>query len=59
MAKPQKFPIARMVRLSTDVDKLLIKRAEIMGLAPAVVLRIIVAHSLTGTPIKEGQKDVA
>lgn len=59
MAKPQKFPIARMVRLSTEVDELLTKRAKVMGLAPAVVLRIIVAHSLTGKPIEEGQKDVA
>ncbi len=59
MAKPQKFPVRRMIRLSTETEKLLNEKAKIMGLAPAVVLRIIVEHSLTGEPIREGSTDVA
>lgn len=58
MARPLKYPVRRMVRLSTETEELLMARAKVMELPPAEVLRIIVEHSLTGTPIKEGQKDV-
>ena len=51
MAKPQKYPVRRMVRLSTETNELLSRRAKVMGLVPAVVLRIIVEHSLSGEPI--------
>lgn len=55
MPKPIKYPVRRMVRMSTEVDLLLEKRAKTMGLQPAVVLRLIVEHSLTGEPIKGGK----
>jgi len=55
MARPSKYPVKKMVRISAETDKQLEKRAKTMGLAPAVVLRIIVEHSLSGKPIKEGR----
>lgn len=52
MAKPAKYTSRRMVRMTGETEKQLIERAKIMKLAPAVVLRIIVEHSLSGAPIK-------
>lgn len=52
MAKPAKYTSRRMVRMTEEMDQKLIERSKIMKLAPAVVLRIIVEHSLNGKPIK-------
>lgn len=54
MPRPKKYPNLTYVRLSDETQKQLNKRAKIMGLAPAVVARIIIEHSLSGEPIKEG-----
>jgi hypothetical protein len=53
MAKPAKYKVRRTARFTEETDQQLIKRAKIMKLAPAVVIRIIVEHSLSGEPIKE------
>lgn len=53
MARPLKYPVRRMVRLSTETEEQLIAQAKVMELPPAEVLRIIVEHSLSGKPIKE------
>lgn len=54
MAKPKKFPHRHYVYITDETNDQLKERADIMGLAPAVVLRIIVEHSLSGKPIKKG-----
>lgn len=51
MAKPLKYPIRRHFRHEPAIDKLLVERADIMGLSPSECVRIIVRHSLTGKPI--------
>lgn len=55
MARAKKYPNAIYVRLSDEGKANLIKRAKIMGLKEAVVARIIIEHSLSGEPIKEGE----
>lgn len=59
MAREAKYTKRRTVRLMPETDEQLIKRAAVMELDPAVVLRIIVEHSLSGKPIKEGSNRVA
>ena len=51
MAKELKYPVRRTARFSKETDKLLVKRAKTMGLEPAVCIRYIVEHSLTGEPM--------
>lgn len=53
MAKPVKYSERRTARFDKETDTLLVERSKIMNLAPAVVIRIIVEHSLKGVPIKE------
>lgn len=48
MAMPKKFTEYLGVRLSKRTRRNLKKRAEIMGLAEAVVARIIIEHSVDG-----------
>lgn len=55
MARPKQYPNAHYIRISDETQQQLIKRAKIMGLKPAVCLRIIVEHSLSGEPIKEAK----
>lgn len=52
MAKPAKYTERRIARFDKATDKLLVRRAKTMGIAPAVVIRIIVEHSVKGEPIK-------
>lgn len=57
MAKPKQYPHRHYVRISDDTNEQLKERARTMGLKTAVVLRIIVEHSLSGEPIKQGGSD--
>lgn len=57
MAKPKQYPHRHYVRISDDTNEQLKERARTMGLKTAVVLRIIVEHSLSGEPIKKGGDD--
>lgn len=59
MAKPSKYTERRTVRFDKATDALLVRQGKIMKLAPAVVIRVLIEHSLKGTPMKEELKDVA
>lgn len=54
MAMPKKYPHKHYVRLSDNTQAELKEQAAIMKLPPAVVLRVIIEHSLSGKPIKKG-----
>lgn len=45
MAKPRLYTERRIARFDKLTDKWIIKKAKIMGLAPAVVIRVIVERA--------------
>lgn len=58
MARNLKYPKKRLFRFSNDTDKLLVQRAKVMGITPAVYGRLIIEHSLTGKPFPKKASDV-
>jgi hypothetical protein len=58
MAKPRKYTKVHKVRLSEETNELLQEKSAIMELPPAVVIRVLVEHSLPVVPVPVGDPDV-